>query len=163
MLIQQVCPTDGSRSTTSAHNILSGYVHVPSEEDTDQFMHPQVDTKAKPPRAIWVHPFEDEQFLREHPGIRDKLATARNRRASSDRPPPYSPRRHSFSGSSSSYVTSDGMSHEARNSTSHLGTHAGASGKRRSFLGKMKDKAIGTKEEREAAKRQHAAVSAAVQ
>ncbi|KAI0932028.1 hypothetical protein AcV5_004629 [Taiwanofungus camphoratus] len=134
------------------------------QEYDQRTQHPfWVDTKAKPPRAIWVHPFEDEQFLREHPGIRDKLATARNRRASSDRPPPYSPRRHSFSGSSSSYVTSDGMSHEARNSTSHLGTHAGASGKRRSFLGKMKDKAIGTKEEREAAKRQHAAMQRQMQ
>ncbi|GAK66756.1 uncharacterized protein PAN0_014c4979 [Moesziomyces antarcticus] len=26
-----------------------------------------VDTLAKPPRSIWVHPFDDDQFQREHP------------------------------------------------------------------------------------------------
>ncbi|KAJ9475385.1 hypothetical protein PHBOTO_005463 [Pseudozyma hubeiensis] len=26
-----------------------------------------VDTLAKPPRSIWVHPFDDEQYQREHP------------------------------------------------------------------------------------------------
>ncbi|EST08707.1 hypothetical protein PSEUBRA_001788 [Kalmanozyma brasiliensis GHG001] len=26
-----------------------------------------VDTQAKPPRSIWVHPFDDEQYQREHP------------------------------------------------------------------------------------------------
>ncbi|KAL1762007.1 hypothetical protein FB107DRAFT_268769 [Schizophyllum commune] len=29
-----------------------------------------VDTRANPPRSIWVHPYEDEQFLRENPGVR---------------------------------------------------------------------------------------------
>jgi hypothetical protein len=31
-----------------------------------------VDTKATPPRSIWVHPFEDEQYLREHPDAGEK-------------------------------------------------------------------------------------------
>ncbi|KAJ1309746.1 hypothetical protein OPQ81_006511 [Rhizoctonia solani] len=31
--------------------------------------HFYVDTTTKPPRSIWVHPFEDEQFQREHPEL----------------------------------------------------------------------------------------------
>ncbi|KAJ7900205.1 hypothetical protein B0H14DRAFT_2672715, partial [Mycena olivaceomarginata] len=31
-----------------------------------------VDTKATPPRSIWVHPLDDEQYLREHPEVREK-------------------------------------------------------------------------------------------
>ncbi|CAE6414665.1 unnamed protein product [Rhizoctonia solani] len=31
--------------------------------------HFYVDTTANPPRSIWVHPFEDEQFQREHPEL----------------------------------------------------------------------------------------------
>ncbi|TFY57187.1 hypothetical protein EVJ58_g7181 [Rhodofomes roseus] len=58
-----------------------------------------VDTRAKPPRPIWVHPYEDEQFLREHPHIRDKIARGGLARQNSEAPPAYSPRRHSYSGS----------------------------------------------------------------
>ncbi|KAL1748560.1 hypothetical protein HDZ31DRAFT_29602 [Schizophyllum fasciatum] len=36
-----------------------------------------VDTRANPPRSIWVHPYEDEQFLREHPEARSKPPTSR--------------------------------------------------------------------------------------
>jgi hypothetical protein len=35
-----------------------------------------VDTKANPPRSIWVHPLEDEQYLREHPEAREKQEPA---------------------------------------------------------------------------------------
>ncbi|CAE6517574.1 unnamed protein product [Rhizoctonia solani] len=31
--------------------------------------HFYVDTTTHPPRSIWVHPFEDEQFQREHPEL----------------------------------------------------------------------------------------------
>ncbi|QRV85988.1 hypothetical protein RhiJN_14006 [Ceratobasidium sp. AG-Ba] len=31
--------------------------------------HFYVDTQSNPPRSIWVHPFEDEQFQREHPEL----------------------------------------------------------------------------------------------
>ena len=34
---------------------------------------PQVDTNTNPPRAIWTHPYEDEQFLREHPDVHKRL------------------------------------------------------------------------------------------
>jgi len=31
--------------------------------------HFYVDTNSKPPRSIWVHPFEDDQFQQEHPEL----------------------------------------------------------------------------------------------
>jgi hypothetical protein len=40
-----------------------------------------VDTKAKPPRSIWVHPYDDEQYLKEHPDVKEKVAK--------DAPPDY--------------------------------------------------------------------------
>ncbi|KAK0464965.1 uncharacterized protein EV420DRAFT_930767 [Desarmillaria tabescens] len=86
-----------------------------------------VDTRANPLRSIWVHPYEDDQFLREHPDIREKTRLA----------PDYSPenRGHSFS----------------RTSAPHH---------KRGFFGKLKDKAIGSKEERQAEKDRIAMVSA---
>ncbi|KAI0639809.1 hypothetical protein C8Q77DRAFT_1083006 [Trametes polyzona] len=108
-----------------------------------------VDTKARPPRSIWVHPYEDEQFLREHPDVRDRLARDR-RETPSEAPPPYSPRRHSYHGASSgsqSHLNVPG--NERRNAHSQPGTPA-VDRNQRSFFGKLKDKAIGTKEEREA-------------
>ncbi|RPD64975.1 hypothetical protein L227DRAFT_571427 [Lentinus tigrinus ALCF2SS1-6] len=109
-----------------------------------------VDTKAKPPRSIWVHPYEDEQFLREHPDIRDRLA----RESPSDAPPPYSPRRHSYSGSSSgSRLNVPERNDAMRTSISQPGT-PGVSQQNRGLFGKLKDKAIGTKEEREARRRE---------
>ncbi|KAI0375408.1 hypothetical protein BV20DRAFT_960551 [Pilatotrama ljubarskyi] len=107
-----------------------------------------VDTKAKPPRSIWVHPYEDEQFLREHPDIRDRLARER-RETPSEAPPPYSPRRHSYSGAPSGSSGSRlNVPVDDRPARSHPGTPVPS--QQRSFFGKLKDKAIGTKEEREA-------------
>ncbi|KAK0506287.1 hypothetical protein EDD18DRAFT_1122772 [Armillaria luteobubalina] len=86
-----------------------------------------VDTRANPPRSIWVHPYEDELFLKEHSDIREKTHPA----------PDYSPENsgHSLSGSS-------------------------APQHKRGFFGKLKDKAIGSKEERQAGKDRIAMVSA---
>lgn len=118
-----------------------------------------VDTRAKPPRAIWTHPYEDELFLREHPDIRERLAKSRTHLSPNDAPPPYSPRRHSFSGTSAAGPSSPRPG-SIRNSASQPGTPMGAPGadsqKHRGFFGKLKDKAIGTKEEREEARRQEA-------
>lgn len=117
----------------------------------------QVDTKANPPRAIWTHPYEDEQFLNEHPDIKKRLAKESSD-MSGEAPPPYEPRRHSFSG----MPTAGPSRPSARLPTaSQSGTPtAGSSTERhkRGFFGKLKDKAIGTKEEREEAKRQQALV-----
>ncbi|KAJ4485962.1 hypothetical protein J3R30DRAFT_3680447 [Lentinula aciculospora] len=41
-----------------------------------------VDTLENPPRSIWIHPYEDEQYLQQHPEDRGKLEawmTARSR------------------------------------------------------------------------------------
>ncbi|KAI1793953.1 hypothetical protein LXA43DRAFT_884674 [Ganoderma leucocontextum] len=114
-----------------------------------------VDTNVEPPRSIWVHPYEDEQFLREHPDIRERLARGLR---PGDQPPPYTPRRHSFSGSS---PTSASAAHfpvpvrenVTRTSQSQPQTPK-SSQQRKGFFDKLKDKAIGTKEEREARHRE---------
>ncbi|RDX52033.1 hypothetical protein OH76DRAFT_1470727 [Lentinus brumalis] len=107
-----------------------------------------VDTRAKPPRSIWIHPYEDEQFLREHPDIRDRLARERE-----EAPPPYSPRRHSYSGAPSGSRLNVPERTDAARPTSHPGTPV-ATQNDRGFFGKLKDKAVGTKEEREARRRE---------
>ncbi|PSS37569.1 hypothetical protein PHLCEN_2v585 [Hermanssonia centrifuga] len=117
----------------------------------------QVDTKAKPPRAIWIHPYEDEQFLNEHPEVRDRLAKPDNGGSSQESPPPYSPRRHSYSGSSNfRHSSADIRNSNSQPMTPPAMNSSGSQQKHRGFFGKMKDKAIGTKEEREEAKRQEA-------
>ncbi|KAJ3721562.1 hypothetical protein C8R42DRAFT_667804 [Lentinula raphanica] len=92
-----------------------------------------VDTKANPPRSIWVHPYEDEQYLREHPDVREKVRPSSSQGLNSKKPS-YNDeertRRHSYNGESS----------------------RAPKGAKRGFFGKLKDKAIGTKEEREAEK-----------
>lgn len=115
-----------------------------------------MDSNANPPRAIWKHPYEDEQFLNEHPEIRDRLA--KHSDAPSEAPPPYSARRHSFSGTSASGSSRAGgrapvVSQPGTPATDSSNAH------KRGFFGKLKDKAIGTKEEREEAKRQQALAS----
>ncbi|KAI0778589.1 hypothetical protein BD413DRAFT_489994 [Trametes elegans] len=107
-----------------------------------------VDTKTRPPRAIWVHPYEDDEFLRGHPSIRDRLARER-RGTPSEAPPPYSPRRHSYSGASSGSHLSV-PTDDRRGAHSQPGTPSVQQQHDRGFFGKLKDKAIGTKEEREA-------------
>ncbi|KAK7468746.1 hypothetical protein VKT23_003249 [Stygiomarasmius scandens] len=92
-----------------------------------------VDTQSNPPRSIWVHPLDDEQYLREHPEAREK---AKTRPVSTQAPPMKyedTDRRHSFNGTPS--------------------TSNSQAPKKRGLFGKLKDKAIGTKEEREAEKR----------
>jgi hypothetical protein len=101
-----------------------------------------VDTKADPPRAIWTHPYDDEQYLREHPDVREKVSSVARQQESKDSPSSR-PRRHSFNGQdSASMVPNDEASPNAK-----------GKGKR-GFFGKLKDKAIGTKEEREAHRRE---------
>jgi hypothetical protein len=102
-----------------------------------------VDTKATPPRSIWVTPYEDEQYLKEHPEAREKVGKSQG-----DLKPPVddTSRRHSYGGQSS---------HKETHETPERPESVKA---KRSFMGKLKDKAIGTKEEREAAKREAALV-----
>ncbi|KAG2154702.1 hypothetical protein DEU56DRAFT_769838 [Suillus clintonianus] len=111
-----------------------------------------VDTKAKPPRAIWVHPYEDEQFLSDNPDIKAKVEKLEG--APSVDPPPYEQRRHSFSGGE----TSAPLRSNTKSSGSAVKppTDEQHEERKRGMFGKLKDKAIGTKEEREAHKRQRA-------
>jgi len=128
------------------------------EYDPTSEHHFYVDTKSSPPRSIWVHPYEDEQYLREHPDIREKVTSmmkqfetdrARKELSNSDRPMPE--RRNSFSGRDNEDM-GDGPS---RGSAAALSPSAA---KKRGFFAKMKDKAIGTKEEREAYRREMARI-----
>ncbi|KAI0307704.1 hypothetical protein B0F90DRAFT_48884 [Multifurca ochricompacta] len=66
-----------------------------------------VDTKADPPRAIWTHPYEDEQYLREHPDAREKLGSLSQHRDSKESGSSKPARRHSFNGHESASMVSD--------------------------------------------------------
>jgi hypothetical protein len=110
-----------------------------------------VDTKTDPPRAIWTHPYEDEQYLREHPDVREKAEGLVRDQGSKDAPSSKS-RRHSFNGHDSASMVPD-SDRAMPDSTSKKGKE------KRGFFGRLKDKAIGTKEEREAYKREMAKVS----
>ncbi|KIP10170.1 hypothetical protein PHLGIDRAFT_28568 [Phlebiopsis gigantea 11061_1 CR5-6] len=113
-----------------------------------------VDTQAAPQRAIWSHPYEDEQFLSEHPDVRHRLAK-NTANIPSEIPPPYSPRRHSFP----ERMPAAGSSRTASPSVPHLVTLSAGTSKdhtKRGFFGKLKDKAIGTKEEREETRKKEA-------
>jgi hypothetical protein len=109
----------------------------------------QVDTKADPPRAIWTHPYDDEQYLREHPDVREKVDSSAKQQESKDSPTSM-PRRHSFNGHDSTSMAPD--NDEASPDSSKKGKG------KRGFFGKLKDKAIGTKEEREAYRQEQARV-----
>jgi len=96
-----------------------------------------------------VHPHEDEQFLAEHPEVKanEKTSSA----SDLDAPPPYDAAMEGRasgsgedqkSGSSKRADLSDAVSGESSH-TEH----------KRGVFGKLKDKAIGTKEEREEHKR----------
>jgi len=94
-----------------------------------------------------VHPYEDEQYLSEHPEVREKVGKRYSAVGDSLKPPMDENRRHSFGGEGSERV----------------GAIAGSSSnpaliKKRGVFGKLKDKAIGTKEEREAERRRRAEV-----
>ena len=45
----------------------------------------QVDTNVNPPRSIWVHPYEDAQYLHEHPDVRRMLDKLTVKKLAADR------------------------------------------------------------------------------
>ena len=110
----------------------------------------QVDTKADPPRAIWTHPYDDEQYLREHPEVREKVESLDVKQRDSKDSPTSKARRHSFNGHDSASMVPENDEDTEDPSKKGKG--------KRGFFGKLKDKAIGTKEEREAYKREQARV-----
>lgn len=147
-------------STSDKTSLSQLLAHVSST-----FLDAQVDTKATPPRAIWVHPYEDEQYLSEHPEVRQKIEKAMKQHMPEDTDsdghgmPSADERRHSYSAGSSSTSTRPGpTSGTPRPASTDSLEQTGKGKEKRGFFGKMKDKAIGTKEEREAYKREKARV-----
>ncbi|KAG2159713.1 uncharacterized protein EDB93DRAFT_1237008 [Suillus bovinus] len=123
------------------------------QEYDPQQKHPfWVDTTAKPPRAIWVHPYEDEQFLSENPDIKAKVEKIKG--PSLEDPPPYEQRRHSFSGGEEAVPLRTNAQSSQSTVSPPVDEHHEE--RKRGMFGKLKDKTIGTKEEREAHKRQKA-------
>jgi len=111
----------------------------------------QVDTKADPPGAIWTHPYDDEQYLREHPDVREKVQSLARQQQKSNDSSPSNPRRHSFNDHDSAGMVPE---HDVANSDSSKKRK-----EKRGFFGKLKDKAIGTKEEPGPYKREQARVN----
>ena len=142
----------GSKNTTRLRAFHSTYAPtLLSARALDADLHsPQkVDTKAIPPRSIWTHPYEDEEYLKAHPDIREKINIGGFGGSESNLSPPSfeeSQRRHSFTGASSS-----SQSQATSTPAAKLKKHKDQGD--RGLLGKLKDKAIGTKEQREADKR----------
>ena len=110
-----------------------------------------MDTKAEPPRAIWTHPYEDEQYLKEHPEVREKVGSLAQQRDAKDSSNSKPARRHSFNGNDSASMVPAGQP--------TMPDYSKKGKERRGFFGKLKDKAIGTKEEREAYRLEQARVS----
>ncbi|KAG1716010.1 hypothetical protein ID866_1175 [Astraeus odoratus] len=105
-----------------------------------------VDTRTIPPRATWVHPYGDDQSFERHPDIDQRP----NRKSSE--PPPYREkpeRRHSFDGGClyPPLSRTEFAGHSAEDVNAH------SQDRRRGFFGRLKDKVIGTKEEREERRR----------
>ncbi|KAJ8468953.1 hypothetical protein ONZ45_g17058 [Pleurotus djamor] len=116
-------------TTTESTTLPPGWL---KEFDPNAQRHFYVDTNSTPPRSIWVHPYEDEQYLRDHP----EHASTHGEHTEGSAPPPYeSPRRHSWNG------------------TSQPAGPSSSKTQKRGMFGKLKDKMIGAKEEREAQKR----------
>lgn len=92
-----------------------------------------------------MHPYEDEQFLKEHPEFREKAGRPRSSEPAYN--PPSTPpveRRSSYGGASASQRNTPG---------DEKAMGVDQKGKKRGFFGKIKDSVIGTKEEREAEER----------
>ncbi|KAF8284628.1 hypothetical protein DL93DRAFT_2092300 [Clavulina sp. PMI_390] len=126
-----------------------------------------VDTLAEPPRSIWVHPLDDPDFVRTHRGD-DASDLDESVDTHSQRPPsPYGGDSKGSDYPEDKKARRNDDDHlqvpstaGAGSSKGHSRTDSAASGsstsaaKKRGFFGKLKDKALGTKEEREAARKE---------
>jgi len=125
-----------------------------------------VDTMAKPPRSIWVHPFDDPQFLTSIAGSRqdvsdnddESISDERHSRAPSAASGSFRPdtkERPSEKKQDSSLLSVPGASSSAGStSSSSPPFNKEMKQKDRGFFGKLKDSTLGTKEERAAKKRE---------
>ncbi|THH28317.1 hypothetical protein EUX98_g5882 [Antrodiella citrinella] len=124
---------DKKQSTLAINDLPDGWIQQYDPTTEHPFW---VDTKATPPRAIWIHPYQDEQFLDEHPELRSK--------ESGLGPPVYSPpRRHSFSGST------DHVRDDPRDVVSRPDMARTTSSKQKNVFAQLRDRVVGTREERD--------------
>ncbi|KDR85342.1 hypothetical protein GALMADRAFT_352748 [Galerina marginata CBS 339.88] len=88
---------------TSNAPLPHGWIQQTDTESGQPFY---VDTKANPPRSIWTHPYEDQEYLREHPNIKEKVRGSNSfgSDASLAHRMPEQGRRHSFNGKSTTPV-----------------------------------------------------------
>ncbi len=105
-----------------------------------------------PARAIWTHPYDDEQYLREHPEVREKVESRAGQQHDSKYSSRSIPRRHSFHGHDGTSMAPE--NYEVNPNSTREGQQE------RGFFGKLKDRAIGTTEEREAYRREQDRVNA---
>ncbi|KAI0788536.1 hypothetical protein C8Q75DRAFT_807747 [Abortiporus biennis] len=140
-----------SKSTTEPE-LPPGWIELFDEVKNHPYW---VDTEAKPPRAIWVHPYDDEQFLDEHPDIRDRLS----KHLATDIPPQYAPpsydsppgpsRSHGDSSSSHTHNYSKSISDdETRHVHEDSDPRSGGPKNSRNIFGMVKDHFIDTYEAR---------------
>lgn len=109
-----------------------------------------VDTLANPPRSIWVHPFDDEQFQREHPAEvrkeRERIERERMVHADTDE-----------EDDSSRHHSSSSKHHHQTTAAAAAGTGAGSSSTEpkgfKKFGRNLKDKMTNTTHEEREAKR----------
>ena len=99
-----------------------------------------------------MHPYEDEQFLSEHPDVKARVEKLQG--TPLDAPPPYEKRRHSFSGGGPNTSFPSYNDAGPSGSTATPPTDEQREARKRGLLAKLKDKTIGTKEEREAHRKQ---------
>ncbi|KAF8497159.1 hypothetical protein F5888DRAFT_330351 [Russula emetica] len=152
--LQRICPFTAHPSHHPSLIMSSSDLPLPYgwvQEFDPKTNHPfWVNTNAEPPRAIWTHPYNDEQYLREHPEVREKIESRDMKQQNSKYSPPSMPpgRRHSFHGNDSATMVLE--NDEATQDSSNRGIG------NRGFFGNPMGRTIGTQEEREAYRRQEA-------
>lgn len=123
-----------------------------------------VDTLAEPHRAIWVHPLDDPEFIRLHRTEEDARLDSDDDDSHLNTRPPSStsvkaekeyPRDEKKPHHDDDHlkVPSKEGAESSRPGQSRTESQGDEKGKKRGFFGKLKDRAIGTKEEREAARK----------
>ncbi|KAK3935028.1 hypothetical protein QBC46DRAFT_59027 [Diplogelasinospora grovesii] len=118
-----------------------GWVRTFDPENRHQFF---VDTTADPPRSIWHHPYDDEQYLSTlSPAERERIRNLHN-------PPPGKPDDHAAGQSGYPTDEDDAAHHPA--GPSGDGAHDG--GDKRSLGRRLKDKLTGTTHEQRTAERE---------
>ncbi|KAF8308740.1 hypothetical protein DL93DRAFT_2170858 [Clavulina sp. PMI_390] len=122
-----------------------------SQSDRDYF----VDTLANPPRSIWVHPLDDPEFMLTHRGDDGSNVEDLENNHLEHPPPGFSDKVQSSEYPEDKQARHDDENELAQASSEPLTSTLAPPTKKQGLLSKLKQKAIGTKEEREAARQMH--------